>query len=340
MFTRILVPLDGSLRAEKALPLAAKLARAVKGSIVLVRVITAGTEYWPAPSASSDIVGGIIEDERQAAWHYLMKKASGAALTNIPVEIDVRWGPVITSIMDAITSHQCNLMMMCHKKRDGSAHPLTRNVTEQLVLHSSVPVFLLHEEGPQPLFHHLDPLQPQRILVGWDGSCEPLPIFNAAVSLLVDEKGPLQGSIHVAGVFSPEMDDSGCNQEREAIQLMIKEELYIPDDRQNTGGKPSAGQAMEVDLNWSITRTPDPVRTLIDLAEGKEPIQGSGTTGRFDVIVVSSSLGDQECPEWCFGSVINQIMQETHIPILSVPTVRKEPEERFPHKAQTSLPTL
>ncbi len=33
MFQRILVPLDGSLRAERALPVAARIARASAGSI-------------------------------------------------------------------------------------------------------------------------------------------------------------------------------------------------------------------------------------------------------------------------------------------------------------------
>ncbi len=39
MFQRILVPLDGSLRAEQALPVAARIARATGGSLLLVQVI-------------------------------------------------------------------------------------------------------------------------------------------------------------------------------------------------------------------------------------------------------------------------------------------------------------
>ena len=339
MFTRILVPLDGSLRAEKALPLAAKFAHAAKGTIVLVRVITTGTEYWPAPIATSDIVGGVIEDERQTAWHYLLQQASHAALNDIPVELDVRWGPVIPSVMEAITFHQCDLMLMCHKKRDGSTHPLTRNVTEQLVLHSSVPVFLLHEEGPQPLFHHLDPLQPERILVGWDGSCDPLASFDAAVSLLVDEKGPMQGAIHVAGVFPPERCTDGSLKEQEEMKQMVKEQLCLHIRKAHDLHNFAPEQVADVRLTWSLTISSDRPETLIKFAEGKEASQADGNAGRFDVIVVPSTFGEHENPEWCFGNVVNQIMQETHIPILSIPTTSGETEKNIPQTTQTPIPT-
>ena len=53
MFQRILVPLDGSTRAERALPVAAKIARASGGSVVLLRVIA------PVPIASNRYMSGI-----------------------------------------------------------------------------------------------------------------------------------------------------------------------------------------------------------------------------------------------------------------------------------------
>ncbi len=47
MFQRILVPLDGSTRAERAIPVAARIARASNGSVVLVRVVSTVIEFWP-----------------------------------------------------------------------------------------------------------------------------------------------------------------------------------------------------------------------------------------------------------------------------------------------------
>jgi len=43
MFQRILVPLDGSTRAERASPVAARLARASGGSIMLLEVAPTAT---------------------------------------------------------------------------------------------------------------------------------------------------------------------------------------------------------------------------------------------------------------------------------------------------------
>jgi nucleotide-binding universal stress UspA family protein len=47
MFRRILVPLDGTARAEQALPVAARLARASGGTVVLLRVVNPLSELAP-----------------------------------------------------------------------------------------------------------------------------------------------------------------------------------------------------------------------------------------------------------------------------------------------------
>ena len=46
MFQRILVPLDGSERAEQAIPVAVNIARAMCGSVVLLRVIPRPAELY------------------------------------------------------------------------------------------------------------------------------------------------------------------------------------------------------------------------------------------------------------------------------------------------------
>ena len=56
MFQRILVPLDGSTRAERAIPVAARIARASRGSVILVRVVSTAIEFWPSMTDRKSVV--------------------------------------------------------------------------------------------------------------------------------------------------------------------------------------------------------------------------------------------------------------------------------------------
>jgi nucleotide-binding universal stress UspA family protein len=47
MYKRILVPLDGSTRAERSIPVAAHIAHAIDGTVVLVRIATLPFTYSP-----------------------------------------------------------------------------------------------------------------------------------------------------------------------------------------------------------------------------------------------------------------------------------------------------
>jgi nucleotide-binding universal stress UspA family protein len=79
MFQRILVPLDGSLRAERAIPVAARLASASRSSIVLVRVIDVFLDFsWQMAGVSPDLMGA-LEGARMNADAYLSELAVEAA---------------------------------------------------------------------------------------------------------------------------------------------------------------------------------------------------------------------------------------------------------------------
>ncbi len=80
MFKRILVPLDGSGRAERALPIAARLARAAGGSIVLVRVLSTEPASLPSAPAKPILLQTIGEADRILAESYLAGVAASELL--------------------------------------------------------------------------------------------------------------------------------------------------------------------------------------------------------------------------------------------------------------------
>ena len=117
MFQRILVPLDGSTRAERALPVAAKIARASGGSVVLLRVIapvpiaynrymsgiSIGGLYGPAIEVPPAVDQEAKDGARDEAKRYLEVTAASRELQGITVETTVLFGAVASNIPSTIS---------------------------------------------------------------------------------------------------------------------------------------------------------------------------------------------------------------------------------------------
>jgi nucleotide-binding universal stress UspA family protein len=85
MFQHILVPLDGSARAEQALPLAARLARASNRTLNLVRVVDIQYRIaWQAPDLPIDF-DRLLAAEQEAASSYQAKTARADELAGLNV---------------------------------------------------------------------------------------------------------------------------------------------------------------------------------------------------------------------------------------------------------------
>src|SRR5579872_7351907 len=88
MFQRIVVPLDGSLRAERALPAAARIARVTNGTLVLLQVLGLHAEYLgglvPAPMVTDEL----IEQELAEANSYLAAVAHSESLQGLDVQTE------------------------------------------------------------------------------------------------------------------------------------------------------------------------------------------------------------------------------------------------------------
>ena len=77
MLKTILVPLDSSPRAEAVLPIAARLAHNTNGTLVLVRVVSFATDYWPAIATPyPSTMQTAVDEEMKEATTYLEKVAS------------------------------------------------------------------------------------------------------------------------------------------------------------------------------------------------------------------------------------------------------------------------
>jgi nucleotide-binding universal stress UspA family protein len=92
MFQRIVVPLDGSIRAERAIPVAARIARASGGYVVLLRVVSAATAYWPNMVAEPTMRQVAIDADLTEAEKYLSEVATCTKLDDVPTETVALYG--------------------------------------------------------------------------------------------------------------------------------------------------------------------------------------------------------------------------------------------------------
>jgi nucleotide-binding universal stress UspA family protein len=115
MFKRILVPLDGSGRAERALPIAAHLARASGGSILLVRVVNTAPAHYPSAPARPTLIKTARETDRTLAESYLAGVAESDLLSGISVQTHVPVGLVPPTILAAAADRHADIIVGNHQ---------------------------------------------------------------------------------------------------------------------------------------------------------------------------------------------------------------------------------
>ena len=92
MFAHILVPLDGSARAEEALPVAARIARASGGSIHLLEVVSHPIDYGAGYATDPLLSEQEIESETTTATDYLQTMVALPVLDGIQVTTELAPG--------------------------------------------------------------------------------------------------------------------------------------------------------------------------------------------------------------------------------------------------------
>jgi nucleotide-binding universal stress UspA family protein len=138
----ILVPLDGSLPAEQAIPLAEELARRLGNPLVLVR---AAEQPHIAGSAIDypRIVARAQEWSLAEATSYLERKSLELASTGLHVTIDSHLGDATAIIEESVQNHQAGLVVMASHGRGGLGRLLLGSVAKRLLNRLDVPILLV-----------------------------------------------------------------------------------------------------------------------------------------------------------------------------------------------------
>ncbi len=148
MYKKVLVPLDGSKRAEKILPHVEELAHRYDAGMILLQVI----EYRTAVSAEgayTPMTHEEIEELKQQAESYLTGLANSFTQKSIQCTTKVIYGPVVDSIISAAERQNVDLIAMASHGRSGLARVFYGSVAAGILQQVDRPLLLIRSRSDQ-----------------------------------------------------------------------------------------------------------------------------------------------------------------------------------------------
>ena len=296
----ILVPLDGSARAESALPVARQLATSLGTGIVLARVTPLVTLRFASADAPlpGETYQQLADDQRQLAQDYLQQQGQLLRDQGISVKAVLAAGNTGSTLLDICTTEQIGLVVMTTHGRTGLARFALGSVADQLVRDSHVPVLLLHSfsspssalvfeaalEKPQAA-----PWQLDHALVALDGS-----ELSESVLPLVRE---------LAGVVFHHITLQRVLPLTAAVPYRASVKKYL--EVQECALREQLG-ATQCEVTSRLCEGVVPSEKIVDVAEEE------------GCLVVMATHGWGGMKRLMLGSVTNQVVHTTHVPVLVV----------------------
>lgn len=317
MFQRILVPLDGSPRAERALPVAARIARASGGSILLLQVVSPPIDYGGGLGAGGLVSGEMIESDIAEASSYLKTIATMELLAGIATVTEVLYGPPAQDILAYTETQEADLIIMCSHGRTGITRWVLGSVAHRLAHQSPVPVLVLRDT--EDILARSKAMLPFRVFVPLDGSQLAETALVPAAHLAAALAAPNRGILHLAQVAklsTTTTTGSFVNQFNESALEYDKAYLTKVAEQLQTTMKD-----LKLSISWSIageTKDEDVAATLRTMAEHGERGKEAEGEGDGDLIAISTH-GRGGLERWVMGSVTERLLNSTKLPMLIVP---------------------
>ncbi len=322
MFQHILVPLDGSARAERVIPVAASIAHASGGCITLLRAVTHPSEFtWR--TRESVMLQATFDADRVQAAAYLARLAASEELAGLTTITEVSNGQPAQLILAVASSQSLeappvDLIILCSHGATGFTRWALGSVAQKVARHSPVPVLILQERGGVPTALHPGSMRSVRVLVPLDGSSLAEAALTPAAYLSAALSAPAEGALHLVRVLRlPTMYEYGQKdslaEAKEQGALVAHTYLRAVKQRLHEGNL--AG--LKLSVASSVVVNMDVAAMLLGIAEGGEYVEEVEVAHSCDVIALATH-GRSGLERWVVGSVTERILGATKLPLLIV----------------------
>lgn len=304
MFSRLLVPLDGSRVSEQVLPFAQLLARTMKIGVELLGVIDLSEAGAHQASDRALYLEPLITRAEQSAREYLERM--GRRLSGVQVTISVARGKPAEAIIDRAAELAGALIAMATHGRSGLNRWLLGSVAEKVLRGTASPLFLIRaaDADPEARAGTL-----RSIIVPLDGS----KLAEGVLPLAAELAMALDAGVLLFRAFElPARAYYGREDylpDYDALTNRLKKECQEYLDRHT-----SALQAKGVRRVGASVREGVGAEEIIRCAREKP-----------DSMVLMCTHGRSGVKRWVLGSVTEKVVRHSGDPVL---VVKREAEER------------
>lgn len=312
MFQHILVPLDGSELAEQALPVAKRLARASRGSLLLVRVADTFSECRIYSARTIVYLQALMEKDLTDAQVYLARTAHACKQEGVAARIAAFTGQAAAQILEVAHTQGIDLIVMCSHGYTGFKRWALGSVAQKVIRHSQMPLLLLRGQ------HALgQPGRPLRATVALDGSPLAETALMPAAQLVTALSLPDEGELHLLQlVHLPTLEEEQnllLNAEfdfRQAALLEAGRSLRESRARLLRMFPEKPG----LRLTCTVEECNDVAERLIDITEKD---QGIAPSQRSDLLALAThGYGKLRC--CLMGSITERVLHHSTLPLLIV----------------------
>jgi nucleotide-binding universal stress UspA family protein len=306
MLDTVLVPLDGSLLAECVLPHTIAICRAFKANAVLLRVLSRDQQQVSAQMF--DLLNWqILKIE---ATKYLGEINVRLEKSGVRTEVEVQEGLAAESILEFAQQHRVKLIILSSHGHSGLSQWEISSVAQKIIHNAPTSILLIRAQ--QLTNRETTGQAYKRILVPLDGSLRAENVLPIIIHLARFHKS----QIHITRVVTkPEM----------ARQLpMIREDVKLLNLVVKRNIEESTHYLEQVRARSIMNGIP--VQThLLDSDNAPSALHGLVEQENIDLVVLSAH-GYSGNNQWLYGSIVNNFVQYSTVPLLIVQDFPTEEE--------------
>lgn len=317
MFQRLLVPLDGSPVAERAIPVAARLAHTAHGVVIFcssIAMAAPAKENLVMEEESLPLTGALSQKNAEVTGYLANVQARYATdLSGVCVKTEVVGGSSSETLASVVCRHQIEVVVTCFPRGEEGYHWSLECVASQGIH----PLLLVVSDQVSP-----DGKHPLRVLLPLDGSLFSEMAIQPALQLLSQWNSLGRNELCLIRVIDLLANEGTGEEEAHmsrytAIQAHQEAKRYLHTVVARLREDSALGQDVSITclLPTSVGAAGAILRQI--------PWSRNAGETYFCYLVVMATHGHPENSSLNLESVAEHLVNETHAPLLLVPPQEK-----------------